>query len=85
MGIAVSIFLIALGAILAFATNVAVSGLDLDILGWVLMLVGILGLVLTLVVWAPRRRTTTVERVDPGVAPRRRVVEERRTYDDPPL
>lgn len=71
MGIGVSIFLIALGAILAFAVDVSVSGLDLDVVGIVLMLVGALGLILTLLVWYPRRRATRV-------APAREVVEERR-------
>jgi hypothetical protein len=85
MGIGVSIFLIALGAILTFATDVSVSGLDLDVVGVVLMLAGALGLVMTLLIWGPRRRATRVERVDRGVVPRREVVEERRTYDDPPL
>jgi hypothetical protein len=85
MGIGVSIFLIALGAILTFATDVSVSGLDLDVVGVVLMLAGALGLVLTLLIWGPRRRATRVERVDRSVAPRREVVEERRVYDDPPL
>jgi hypothetical protein len=82
MGIGVSIFLIAIGAIITFATNVSVSGLDLDVVGVVLMLVGALVLAMTLLVWGPRRR---VERVERGVAPRREVVEERRVYDDPPL
>ena len=85
MGIGVSIFLIALGAILTFATDVSVSGLDLDVVGVVLMLAGALGLVMTLLIWGPRRRATRVERMDRGVVPRREVVEERRTYDDPPL
>ena len=85
MGIGVSIFLIALGAILTFATDVSVSGLDLDVVGVVLMLAGALGLVMTLLIWGPRRRAARVERVDRGVVPRREVVEERRTYDDPPL
>jgi hypothetical protein len=74
MGIGVSIFLIAVGAILTFATNTSVSGLDLDVVGVVLMLVGVLGLAMTLLIWGPRRR---VERVDRRVAPRD-VVEERR-------
>jgi hypothetical protein len=85
MGIGVSIFLIALGAILTFATDVSVSGLDLDVVGVVLMLAGGLGLVMTLLIWGPRRRVGGVERVD-RVAPPRDVVEERRVYrDEPPL
>ena len=78
MGIAVSLFLLALGAILTFATDVSVSGLDLDTVGLILMLIGAVGFVLTLIVWGSRRsrvvRTVPADRV----APRREVVEERR-------
>ena len=77
MGIGGSIFLIALGAILTFATNVTVSGLDLDVVGVILMIVGALGLVMFLLVWGPRSRTRAVREPDA-------IVEERRTYDDRP-
>jgi uncharacterized membrane protein len=56
MGIGASIFLIAVGAILAFAIDYNVSGIDISVVGWILMVVGGLGLVVTLVIWAPRRR-----------------------------
>jgi Na+/proline symporter len=74
MGIGVSIFLIAVGAILAFATNVTVSGLNLDVVGWILMAAGVLGLVLFMLIWGPRtRRTDVVEEhvayVPPEVPP----------------
>ena len=95
MGIGFSLLLIAIGAVLAFATDVTVSGLDLDVVGWILMLIGALGLVLTLLVFGPRRRATRVERVERGVVPGEQVVErrvvpteqvvERRTYQDPTL
>jgi Domain of unknown function (DUF6458) len=75
MGIGGSIFLIALGAILTFATNITISGLDLDVVGIILMIVGVLGLVVFLLVWGPRQR-----RVPPASG----VVEERRVYNDPP-
>ena len=52
MGIGVSIFLIALGAILAFAVTADVSGVDIDVVGWILMIVGILGLVLSMIFWS---------------------------------
>jgi Domain of unknown function (DUF6458) len=94
MGIAISLFLFAVGAILTFATDVSLSGLNLDVVGVILMLVGIVAFVLNLVVWGPRRRRVVrtapdvaVERrrVVPGqvveerrVAPPRQVVEERR-------
>ncbi len=72
MGIGVSVFLIAVGAILAFAVNATVSGLDINVIGYILMVVGILGLLTTLLIFAPRRRSATVveeERVvrDPDV------------------
>jgi Domain of unknown function (DUF6458) len=51
MGIGVSLFLIAIGAILAFAVNAAVDGLELDTIGWILMGVGALGLVLSMIFW----------------------------------
>ncbi|MEV0459934.1 DUF6458 family protein [Catellatospora methionotrophica] len=66
MGIGASLFLIALGAILTFALDVSISGLDLDVVGWILMVVGVVGMVLTLTIWSGRRRsvvtTTPVER-----------------------
>jgi hypothetical protein len=51
MGIGASLFLIAVGAILAFAVTAEVSGLDISTVGWILMIVGGLGLVLSLVFW----------------------------------
>ena len=48
MTTATSLILIAVGAILAFATNVSVSGLDLNVVGYILMIVGVLGLIMLL-------------------------------------
>jgi len=64
MGIGGSIFLIAVGALLAFAVDYQLWWLDLTVAGWVLMVVGALGLVLTVVMWSRRRNsgTTVVER-----------------------
>ena len=63
MRLGTSIVLIALGAILTFALNVSVSGVNLDVVGWILMLVGVLGILLELAVWGPRsrRRVTHTE------------------------
>ena len=61
MGIGASLFLIAVGAILAWATNFTISGLELDTIGVILLVVGIIGLVLSMLFWssfAPFRRTT---------------------------
>ena len=60
MGIGGSIFLIAVGAIFTFALDVNLGWLDLDVVGWVLMLAGVVGLVLTTWFWQSRRRTTVV-------------------------
>jgi Na+/proline symporter len=57
MGIGASIFLLALGAILAFAVNADISGLDISVIGWILMAAGLAGLVITLWFWNSRRRT----------------------------
>ena len=60
MGIGVSIFLIALGAILTFAVNATVSGIDINTIGVILMVAGALGLIVTLLVWGPRHRRAGV-------------------------
>ncbi len=51
MGIGVSLILIAAGAILAFAVNADVSGVDITTVGWILLIVGIVGALLSLVFW----------------------------------
>jgi hypothetical protein len=48
VGIGTSIFLIATGAILYFAVNADVSGLEISTVGLILMIVGILGLIISL-------------------------------------
>jgi len=66
-----SIFLIALGAILAFAVHVSVSGIDLQVVGYILLAVGVLGIILEFAFFAPRRRsTTTVRAAAPTVVER---------------
>ncbi len=55
-----SIFLIAVGLILALAVDVSVSGIDLELVGWILSGVGALGLLLSLVFYS-RRRSVVVE------------------------
>jgi beta-lactamase regulating signal transducer with metallopeptidase domain len=74
MGLGVSIFLIAIGAILTWAVNAQVSGLEITTVGVILLVVGIAGLLLSLLFWSSwggpgyvaerRRRTTTY--VDDG-------------------
>jgi len=52
MGISASLILIAVGAIIAFAVNASVSGLDLNTIGWILMIVGAAGLVISVIFWS---------------------------------
>lgn len=56
MGIGASIVLIALGLILALATDFDVSGIDIQTVGWIMAATGLIGLVMTALVFAPRRR-----------------------------
>lgn len=74
MGIGISIFLIAVGAVFAFAVNLPVTGVDLNVVGAILMGVGFATLLYTLVWWSdamPWRRDQTVIRaryVEPDVS-----------------
>jgi Na+/proline symporter len=62
MGIGASILVIAIGAILAFAVDWHVSGLDLHIVGWILMLAGLASVILFFTFWNRRRPVGTVRR-----------------------
>jgi len=69
LGITASIVLIAVGAILAFAVTATVSGLEIQTVGWILMIVGVIGLILSLIFWSSwggfqSTRTTRIERTD---------------------
>ena len=77
MGIGTSIFLIALGAILRFAVTATVSGIEIATVGTILLVVGIIGLLISLLyttIWADRTRP-----VDRGTVPptEREVVRDR--------
>jgi hypothetical protein len=73
MGIGVSIFLIAIGAVLAFAVHATSSAVNVHTVGWILMGVGAMGALLSLIFWSSwagpgywtRRRTTYVEDAPP--------------------
>jgi len=71
MEIGSSLSLIALGAILKFALPNHVLGINLGLIGVILMIVGAIGLAVTLIVWGPRGRRPV---------PHGDVVEERRVY-----
>ena len=77
MGLGVGLLLAAAGAILAFAVTDTVSGVNLHVIGWILLAVGLFGIVLSLVFWSSwagpgywsRRRTTYVEDGPAGPGP----------------
>ena len=63
MRIGVSIFLIAVGAIMRFALETSVEGIDLGMTGVILMVVGIVGLLISLAFWSslsPSRRRANI-------------------------
>jgi len=68
----------ALGAILAFAVDWNVSGVDLHTVGWILMVVGAGGLILFFVFWNRRRAPRAF-----AVVRQPRVAEVVSTFDQP--
>jgi hypothetical protein len=58
MGIGTSIFLIAVGAILYFAVDATVQGLEIQTVGLILMICGILGLLLSIFLLRGPRAST---------------------------
>jgi hypothetical protein len=69
MRLGTAIVLLALGAILTFALRIDVSGLDLQVVGWILMIVGALGIVLEVAVWGPRSRRRVTHSEGYGTRP----------------
>ena len=68
MRIGVSLFLIALGAILKFAVTTHVSGINVGVIGVILMIVGLLGLVISVIWMSTRRRTEVIQHGPAGTA-----------------
>lgn len=73
MGIGASVFLLALGAILAFAVDYSVSGVDINVVGFILMVAGAVGLLMTTLVFG--RRDTVAGGT--GIVTEERVVRDR--------
>jgi Domain of unknown function (DUF6458) len=75
VGFGVSIVLVAAGAILAFAVSASVQGVNIHTVGWILLIVGIVGFVVSMIFWSSwagpgyftRRRTYIDE--GPGAPP----------------
>lgn len=68
MGIGVGVFLLAVGAILAFAVEWDPAGVSVDIMGWILMAAGALAILMELLIFGPRRRSVR-DRAVPGDEP----------------
>ena len=75
MGLGASLFLIAIGAILVWGVTGEVAGADLDAIGVILMIVGGIGIVLSMLFWSswggpgyfgPRRETVVEDRPPPA-------------------
>jgi hypothetical protein len=67
MRIGASLFLIAVGAILKFAVTDSVSGINVGVVGIVLMIVGVVGLLLEAIMMGTRRRRDVIVHDDPYV------------------
>ena len=84
MSIGGGIFLIVVGAILAFAIHFQVAGIDINVIGYILMVAGVVGLIIGIALLTRRRRVTSTSRsaIDPQTGER---VARRTTEDDGPL
>jgi Domain of unknown function (DUF6458) len=81
--IGTSVFLIAVGAILRYAVTADVEGINLDTAGLILMIVGVIGLLFSLLwmtIWADRRRDGVVADRAVVTEPARERVVERDRY-----
>ncbi|MEV4261571.1 DUF6458 family protein [Kribbella sp. NPDC049584] len=70
MGIGAGIFLLAVGGVLAFGVSDRISGVDLTMIGYILMGAGALGLVLTMFLTSRSRTSQTVIREERVQNPR---------------
>jgi hypothetical protein len=95
MGVALSLIIAAVGLILAVAVHpTGAHSVDVNTVGWILFVVGLIGLVLDLLLWSQwgpgYLRRTSYAAEDPGYPARRRVggrrtiVEEEEVAPGPP-
>ena len=52
MGLGVSLILIAVGAVMAWAVHVSTSGFNIHTVGYILLVVGIIGGLLSMIFWS---------------------------------
>ena len=82
-GLSTSVVLVAAGAILAWAVDVNVNGVDLNTVGIILFIVGAVGLVIVLLAGLAAQGPTVIDGGPSRVEPPSRYVE-RETYGEPP-
>jgi hypothetical protein len=75
MSIGVGIFLMVVGAVLAFAVRDSWDAVNLQVVGFILLLAGLAGIMLSFYITNRRRRVETTA-IDPAVEEEYRVVEE---------
>jgi uncharacterized protein DUF6458 len=73
MGLGIGLILAAVGAVLAFAVTKTVSGVNIHAIGWILLIVGIVGILLSMIFWSSwagpgywTRRRTYIDEGPPG-------------------
>lgn len=69
MSAGLGVFLLALGAVLAFAVNDSLPGIDLITVGYICMGAGILTLILSLILMSQNRRRPTTRVEDDRATP----------------
>jgi hypothetical protein len=84
MGYGLGVFLLAAGLILALAVQDSISGVDLQLVGWILVLAGVLVIVLTAATMARARRANTVARTTHPDGSQT-VTEQSSRHDSPPV
>ena len=75
MSIGVGIFLMVVGAVLAFAVRDTWDAVNLQVVGYILLLAGLAGILLSFYITNRRRRVET-DAIDPAIEEEYRVVEE---------
>ncbi|MDN3310239.1 DUF6458 family protein [Microbacterium oryzae] len=85
MGIGSGIALIAIGAIVAFAIDIDIAGIDLTMIGYILMAAGALVFLISLVMMMRRRSAVSTQRTAVDPASGERITTRRTTDNGEPL
>lgn len=85
MSIGTGIVLFVIGAILAFAVNVEVEWVNLDLIGYILMGAGFLVFLIGIIMLARKRQSVATSRTSVDPVSGDRVTQQRTTSDDPPV